>query len=130
MSAIPACATISWTPSLRLTRVSRCAAIGEALAPMDEDRNASLTGELEDRPEALVVERERLRARMELDPPCSGIERTTCLLQRARGEIEARESEEAPFDRAACSSVRSLGAQKPGSRSGSSRQKTNAPANP
>ena len=68
MSAIPAWATISMTPSFRRTSASRCSAIGKPSAAVDEDRHRALDGELEDRAEALVVEREGLRARVELDP--------------------------------------------------------------
>ena len=85
MSAMPACATMSCTPSFRRTRVSRSSAIGgKPAAAVDEDRHRSLDGEREDRLQPLVVEGERLRARMQLDPARAEIEAAPCLLERLR----------------------------------------------
>ena len=96
MSAIPACATISRTPSMR--RTSRLEMLGDRRQPaaaVDEDRHRALEREREDRLEPLVVERERLRARVELDPARAEVERAPRLLERARRQVEADERERA-----------------------------------
>ena len=63
-------------------------------AAVDEDRDGSLDGEREDRLQALVVERERLGARVELDPLRAEVEAASCLLERLRGQVEADERDE------------------------------------
>ena len=61
----------------------------QAASSVDQDRHRALLRELEDRREPLVVERERLRARMELDPPRAEVERAARLLERSRSSGRA-----------------------------------------
>ena len=69
---------------------------GRQPAPaVDEDRDGSLHRELEDRAEALVVEGERLRSRMQLDPACADVESALRLLEGSLAEVEADERHEA-----------------------------------
>ena len=97
MSAMPACATMSLTPSLPPDE--RLEILGDrrkAAAAVDEDRHRPLDREREDRLKPLVAERERLRPRMELDPARAEVEAAPCLLERLRREVEADERDEPP----------------------------------
>ena len=67
----------------------------EAAAAVDQDRDAALGGELEDRREPLVVQEEALRARMELDPAGAEVEAAGRLLDRLLAQVEADEGDEA-----------------------------------
>ena len=62
---------------------------------MDQDRHAPLGGELEHRREPLVVEQEALRARVQLDPAGAEVEAAARLLDRALGQVEPDERDEA-----------------------------------
>ena len=77
---------------------SRCEVVRDrrqAAAAVDQDRDAALRGKREDRREPLVVQQEALRARVELDPACAEVETAGRLFDRALGEVEARERDEA-----------------------------------
>ena len=63
---------------------------------MDEDRHAPVRGQLEDRGEALVVQHEALRPRMELDPASAAVEAARRLLDRLFGQVEAHERDQPP----------------------------------
>jgi len=52
--------------------------------------------EREDRLETLVVECERLRARVQLDSPSAAVEAAPRLLQRLRREVETDERDQPP----------------------------------
>ena len=94
---------------------------------MDEDRDAALDREREDRLEALVAECERLGTGMQLDAACAEVERAE-LPPPAVGEVEPDERDEPSLERAAWASVLSFGTVNAGSRSCSSRQNMNAPS--
>ena len=55
----------------------------EAAAAVDQDRDAALGGEREDGSEPVVVQKERLRTRMELDPARAAVEAALGLLDRS-----------------------------------------------
>ena len=61
---------------------------------VDEDRHGPLDREREDRLQPLVVERERLRARVQLDPARAEVEAAPRLLERLCGEVEPDEGDE------------------------------------
>ncbi len=62
---------------------------------VDEDRHTSLGRKLEDRREAIVVERESLRSRVELDASRSAVETADRLVDRPfGGQVEAHERHE------------------------------------
>ena len=65
-------------------------------AAVDEDGHRALDREREDGLESLVAERERLRARMQLDPARSEVEAAPCLLDGLGGEVETDEREQPP----------------------------------
>ena len=92
MSAMPAWAMISRTPAFRAT--SRASSVGDrrqAAAAVDEDRDAALDGEREDRLEPGVSDRELLRARVQLDPAGAAVEAADSLVERLGFEIEPHE---------------------------------------
>lgn len=60
-----------------------------AAAGMDEDRDPRLARDREDRGDGRVVERERLRARVHLEAPCSERQAAPRLVDRVVGRIEA-----------------------------------------
>ena len=66
----------------------------QAAAAVDQDRDVALDREGEDRVEALVTDRELLRARMQLDPAGAEVETADCLLDRALVEVEPHERED------------------------------------
>ena len=66
----------------------------ETTAAVDEDRHRALDREREDRREPLVVQGERLRAWMELDPLSAEVEAAPRLLEWAAREVEADERDE------------------------------------
>ena len=66
----------------------------QAASSVDQDRNRALEGELEDRPEPLVVEGECLRPWVELDPARAEVERAPGLVERPLRQVEAHEGEE------------------------------------
>jgi hypothetical protein len=68
---------------------------------VDQDRDAALGCELEHRRQPFVVQVELLRARVQLDPACAGVEAAGRLGDRLLGQVEPRERYEA--------SVRALG---------------------
>ena len=61
---------------------------------VDQDRHPPLRGEREDRAEALVLEEEALRARVQLDPAGAGIEAPLRLLDRVLAEVEPDERDQ------------------------------------
>jgi hypothetical protein len=63
---------------------------------VDQDRDAPLGRDREDGREALVVEQELLRTRMELDPPGAEVEAALGLLDRLLAEVEADEGDQPP----------------------------------
>ena len=70
---------------------------------------SALDGEREDRLQAVVPDRELLRAGMELDPARAEVEAADRLLERAGVEVEAHERDEAARPiAAAAASVRSF----------------------
>jgi hypothetical protein len=67
----------------------------EAAAAVDEDRDSALGRQLEHGREALVVQQEALRPRVELDPARAEVEAARRLLDRLLGEVEAHERDQA-----------------------------------
>ena len=67
----------------------------QAAAAVDQDRHPPLGRDREDGREPLVVQQEPLRARVELDPPRAEVEAALGLLDRALGQVEADERDEA-----------------------------------
>jgi hypothetical protein len=65
--------------------------------PVDQDRDAPLGRELEDRRQPLVVEQEPLGARVQLDPPRAEIDAAPCLLDWLLRKVEPRERDQPPF---------------------------------
>ena len=103
----------------------------QAAAAVDQDRDAAVGGELEDRREPLVVQVELLRPRVQLDPARAGVEAARRPPRSApRSGRAGRTASKRPFERSAKASVRSFAALKDGCRSGSSRQNMNAPEIP
>jgi hypothetical protein len=75
-----------------------CEMIGDrrqASPAVDEDRDAPLRSEGEDRRQPLVVQQEALRPRVELDPPRARVERSGRLLDRLFAEIEPHKRDQA-----------------------------------
>ena len=68
----------------------------QAAAAVDQDRDAAVGRELEHRREPLVVQVELLRARVQLDPACAGVEAASRLGDRLLGQVEPHERHEAP----------------------------------
>jgi len=66
----------------------------QTAAAVDQDRNATLRGQSEDRREALVVQEEALRSGVELDPASAEIEAAGGLLDRLLGQVEADERDQ------------------------------------
>ena len=64
---------------------------------MDQDRDLAVGRELEDRGEALVVQEELLRARMELDSSRAAVQHSDRLADRVLREIEADERDHPPL---------------------------------
>ena len=125
-SAIPACAMISVASGYVVVRGVRGGRDRRQPAPaVDEDRDAPLRRDREDRREPLVVQLELLRARMQLDSACAEVEAALGLLDRAVGQVEPDERDQPALRLArrtrACGRWRR---GRPGWRSGSSRQKT------
>ena len=123
-SAIPPWAMISCASGLRVDEPREV--VGDrrqAAAAVDQDRDAALGGELEDRRETLVVQQEALGARMELDPARAGVEAAGRLLDRVLAQVEPDEGDE-PAVRALCVRERAVvrRAGSAGCRSGSSMQ--------
>jgi hypothetical protein len=58
---------------------------------VDQHGHVPLRRELEDRRQALVVEEELLRTRMQLDAACPQVEAPRCLADRVLAEVEADE---------------------------------------
>ena len=78
----------------------------QAAPAVDQDRNAALGRELEDRREPLVVQMELLGARVQLDPARAGVEAARRLFDRILVQVEPDERHEPPVgalrDRRAC----------------------------
>ena len=94
-SAMPPCAMISCALGVGLDEAREV--VGDRRQPaaaVDQDRNAALGGELEDRRQPLVVQEEALRARMELDPAGAEIEAAHRLLDRLLAQVEPDEGDE------------------------------------
>ena len=66
----------------------------QAAPAVDQDRHASLRRQREHRREPLVVQREALRPRVELDPARAGVEAALRLGDRLLGQVEADERDE------------------------------------
>ena len=96
----------------------------QAAPAVDQDRHAPLGGDREDRREPLVVEQELLRARVQLDAAGAAVEAALGLLDRRLREVEPDERDEAPARPLREGERAVVGRESPGSRSGSSRQKT------
>ena len=66
----------------------------ETAAAVDQDRHPPLGRELEHRRQALVVQEEPLRARVQLDPSRAAIEAAHCFLDRMLREVEPDERDQ------------------------------------
>ena len=98
MSAIPACATISGASGYCSCEPREV--VGDRRQPtaaVDQDRDAPLSRQREYRDEPLVVHGEPLGPRVELDAARAEVEAARRLLDRALGQVEAHERDEAPF---------------------------------
>ena len=115
-STMPACAMTSAGGECFST--SRAEAVRDRRQPapaVDQDRHVTLRGEREHRLEPRVVGEEALGARMELDPARAGVERSARPPRSAsRSGRAARTARASPSEAAACTSVRSLAAEKRG----------------
>ena len=66
----------------------------QAAAAVDQDRDAALRGQSEDRRQALVVQEEALRAGVQLDPASAEIEAADGLLDWMLTEVETDERDQ------------------------------------